>query len=197
MATTSSADESPSTTWDKTTTARLSLRRPALKDLALLHERLFADPRTWRLDSALRGGAEADTARGLHVLMERWEHDGLSSWVLRDRDSDELVGLGGCSILRSGVAWNLAFRVWPERWGKGLGREVAVAAISAAQQVRPDLPVSAVVLDSNVPSLRVIEQAGLAESGRADDTDADGRPSQVVLFTDRSVSADVTRQLLH
>jgi len=148
-----------------TATGRLSLRAPVRDDALALHERVWSDPRTWRLDPALRSGTVADTARHLDLHIERWRRDGLGSWVLReagDRSGDP-IGLAGCSVLRSGLAWNLAFRLQPACWGRGLAQEVSVAAIAAARRVRPDLPVTAVVAGTNAPSLRVLERSGLVK----------------------------------
>lgn len=190
------SDQTPKGPLQDAVTARLRLRRPTPDDAAVLHERVVADPSTWQLDSTLRGGSASDTARGLQWHVDRWHLDGLGAWVVREHQDAGPIGLGGCSVLRSGLAWNLAFRIWPERWGRGFGLEVAVAAITAAQHIRPDLPVTAVVLHSNTPSLRVLERSGLAEIGRARDSQADDTTSQLILFADRALPPDVAHQLL-
>lgn len=179
-------------------TARLGLRRPTPADAAVLHERVMSDPRTWALDPALRTGGAPETARVLRGQVQRWHRDGLGSWVLRELDGagrpGEVVGVGGCS-LPTPRAWNLAFRLRPEVWGRGYGREVAAAAVAAAHRVRPDLPVTAVVLAANAPSRRVVLGAGLAEVGRAPDARG-APPSPVCLHADRPLGAELVEALL-
>lgn len=182
---------------DNAATARLRLRRPGADDASLVHERVVADSRTWELDPTLRGGSPQDTAQGLRWHADRWRADGLGAWVVREHHDDDPIGLGGCSILRSGLAWNLAFRIWPERWGRGFGLELAAAAVAAAQQVRPDLPVTAVALHSNTPSLLVLERAGLHEVGRAPDPHAHEPTLKLVLWADRTLPPAEALTLLH
>lgn len=79
-----------------------------------------------------------------------------------------LVGIGGCSIAH-GSCWNLGFRLAPQHWGRGCARELAAAAVVAARLVRPDLPVTARLLESNVPSRRTVEGAGLQLRWRGPD----------------------------
>ena len=179
------------------TSARLSLRAPVVDDTAVLHEHAFADPRTWRLDAALRPGSVDDTARMVRVQVERWRACGLGSWVLRELDgggAGEPVGIGGCS-LPTERAWNLALRLRPAVWGRGYGREVAAAAIAAAHRVRPDLPVTAVAVAANEPSRRAVERAGLTEVRRCPDPRGLSA-SPVVLYADRSLAEDLVRALL-
>ncbi|WP_299034132.1 GNAT family N-acetyltransferase [uncultured Pseudokineococcus sp.] len=179
------------------TTARLGLRAPVAEDAGVLHERVMTDPRTWELDAALRPGAAVEVAEQLRTQVERWRRHGLGSWVVRELagpGAGAPVGIGGCS-LPTDRAWNLAFRLRPAVWGRGYGVELAVAALTAAHRVRPDLPVTAVAVEANAPSRRVLERSGLVEVARAPDPRGLS-PSPVCLHADRPLPQELVQALL-
>ncbi len=170
-----------------TRTARLRLRRPVEEDLEELYA-LYADPLVWQADPVSRHEAPADTAAMLARWQGAWDRDGLGMWVARDEAG--LVGIGGCSV-RLGVAWNLGFRLAPSRWGQGYAAELDAAAMSAARQVRPGLPVTAYLLEGNDRSRRATERTGLALVWRGRDAGNPDPDAVRLLYADAVLTSDV------
>ena len=163
-----------------------TLDRPALGDLDDVFE-IYSDPRVWshfpsgRITT--REGAEA-------FLLSRiagWETDGLGTWIVRDSPEGPMLGNCGCSI-RKDAFWNLGYRFRPEVQGRGLATDISRLAISRAQQVRPELPVIAYLLEHNVSSRRVAEKLGLSLRHRAPDAGNPDPSAMRLVFSDRALT---------
>jgi len=169
-------------------TERLTLMRPTCEDLDEVHQ-LYADPGVWEHFPSLRHIDRAQTAEHLRREQHSWDEVGLGSWIARTPAPDgpgELVGVGGCN-LRSGIAWNLGYRLARHAWGHGYAQEIIAAAQVAAAQVHPDLPVTAYLLEHNVGSKRAAERAGLHLVWRGVDV-GNPDPSAVrLVYADRTL----------
>lgn len=139
-------------------TQRLDLRAVAPEDADVLHP-LLSDPELWHHEPAARHTDLDQTRRWATLAAQRWR-DGLSYWVVRTLDGDEVVGHGGAQ-LHDGTHWNLAYRFATAAHGHGYAAELAVAARDAAIAVAPRLPVIAWIDPSNTASRRVAERIGL------------------------------------
>jgi len=169
-------------------TARLTLTRPTCGDLDEVHQ-LYADPGVWEHFPSLRHTDRAQTEEHLRRQQRSWDADGLGSWIVRTPAPDgpgEFIGVGGCNV-RSGIAWNLGYRLARHAWGHRYAQEIIAAARAAAAQVHPKLPVTAYLLEHNVGSKRAAERAGLhlvwrgADAGNPD-------PSAVrLVYSDRAL----------
>jgi RimJ/RimL family protein N-acetyltransferase len=141
--------------------------RMKLEPLALVHTdeltRLLGDPRVARTLTPDGRPAARDTvvawtmANAVH-----WQRHGFGLWLLRDRQTGEMVGRGGLQYTYAAglndveVAWAIV----PERWGEGLATEMARAAIEAAFGTL-ELPwIVALTLPGNAASRRVMEKTG-------------------------------------
>ena len=169
-----------------TRTERLQLDPPSPKDLDDLH-RLYSDARTW---THLPSGRFADlaTTRGaLERWLDDWREQGLGAWVVRE--NGEVVGHGGCAV-RQDAFWNLGYRFAPEAQGRGLATEVACAAVAAAREARPELPVVAYLLEHNRASAAVAEKVGLTLRHRGPDA-GNADPSAVrLVLADRELGEE-------
>lgn len=136
-----------------------------------MHEEPYADANAF-----LAVGAE---------WVEAWADGGPSYWLAVDRASGEPVGVGGIRrlVFRGRAYANLYYRLDPAARGRGLGREIATAAVAYGQEWWPDLATTARVAAANEPSRRVARAAGLREIGpwRAPD-DVEDQPAPI-LFT--------------
>ncbi|WP_323742291.1 GNAT family N-acetyltransferase [Microbacterium sp. UFMG61] len=119
-----------------TFTERLRLSHAVASDL----DEVFAiqsDPRVWTHYPSLRHTDRAQTVE----MIERWERSwgdaGLGSWVARLRDTGEVVGNGGCTLL-GGEVWNIGYRIAGDHYGQGLATELARAGVAAARRIAPD-----------------------------------------------------------
>lgn len=167
---------------DDTFTERLRLSRPDASDL----DDVFAiqrDLRVWTHYPSLRHTDPAQTVEMMQRWQRSWDQAGLGSWVVRLRDSDEVVGNGGCTLL-GGAVWNVGYRIAADHHGQGLATELAQAGIDAARAIAPARPVVAYLVEHNRASAHVAEKLGLRLVHRAPDA---GNPDPGVM---RLVYAD-------
>lgn len=126
---------------------------------------LTLDPRVYR---TLWPWSEPPTRRDVRAsLVDKrghWERHGFGLWLLRDRSTGEMVGRGGLQYTDAigGYAVEAAWAVVPERWGHGLGTELARASVRVAFDSLGLEEVIAITLPTNIASRRVMEKAGFA-----------------------------------
>lgn len=169
-------------------TARLDLAEVTEDDLDDLHA-LSADPRVWEHFPSGRHLDRGATAKQLVMFRNSWDEAGLGYWTARLRQSAEFVGAGGCA-LRRGAAWNVYYRIRPEAQGHGYASEMVEAALKAAREVRPDLPITAFLLEHNVASRRTAERAGLQLAWRGPDAGNPDPHAVRLVYTDRPLTDD-------
>ena len=91
-----------------------------------------------------------------------WERWGFGLWLLRDRQTSEVVGRGGLQWARPRELpyVEAAWAIVPERWGQGLATELARASVRVGfDQLELD-ELIALTLTNNQASRRVIEKTG-------------------------------------
>ena len=167
-------------------TSRLRLARPTDADLDVLFA-ISTDPRVWRHYPSLRHVAPEETAAMMARWESSWERSGLGPWSIRVRETDELIGYGGCTLL-GGEVWNLGYRLSADDHGNGYATEVSLAAVERARVVGPDHPVIAYLVEHNCASARVAEKVGLHLVHRAPDA---GNPDPSVwrlIYADRPLT---------
>lgn len=170
-----------------TLTPRLRLSRPTDADLGVLHA-ISADPRVWTHYPSLRPTEQAQTASIMTFWDASWTDAGLGAWAVRLRRTDELIGYGGCTVLR-GMVWNLGYRLSADHHGHGYATELSLAAVAQARIVDPERPVIAFLVEHNRASARVAEKVGLDLVYRAPDA---GNPDPSVwrlVYADRPLAA--------
>lgn len=179
------------------TTRRLALHVPTAADVVELHE-LYVDPRVWHDDPITRHVTSEQTERMVERWRAGWRRDGFGFWVARGTQPDnagQLVGIGGCS-LRYGLAWNLGYRLSPPFWRQGYAQEINTAALAAARDLRPDLLMTAYLLEGNTRSRRTTERAGLHLIWRGPDA-GNPDPSAIrLLYADRDLPPDTVERLV-
>jgi RimJ/RimL family protein N-acetyltransferase len=149
------------------TVERVETERMILERLRIEHApeqlRLLLDP---RVSTTLwpRGQAptEADVLDGLAAKIDHWERHGFGMWLLRDRETREMVGRGGLQYTYTAGLNDVeaAWAIVPERWGQGLATELAHACVEAAFGQLGLLEIVAFTLPDNHASRRVMEKAG-------------------------------------
>jgi RimJ/RimL family protein N-acetyltransferase len=179
-------------TLDPVRTERLVLTRPADDDLDDVFA-LYSDPAVWEHFPLRRHTHRGATEDLLAHVEESWQVIGLGSWVARDLEG-RLVGVGGCD-LRLGLAWNLSYRLVRDSWGRGLAQEIIGAALPAAERVRPDLAVTAYLLEHNARSRAAAERAGLDLVWTGPDAGNPDPAAVRLLYADRPLSRIVLREL--
>lgn len=160
--------------------------RPTPADIPALHA-LYSDSRVWEHLPSGRFTEVAQTERMVDGWIEGWDRDGLSSWVLRDADTGELLGNGGCSLRRD-TFWNLGYRLVPEAQGRGVATWVSREALEAAHVAEPGVPVVAYLLEHNAASARVAAKVGLTVVHRGPDAGNPDPAAIRLVFADRALS---------
>ncbi|SDQ24101.1 Protein N-acetyltransferase, RimJ/RimL family [Curtobacterium sp. UNCCL20] len=122
---------------------------------------VFSDARTWtHLPTGRHTVKDASVDLVQRKIGGRARH-GLGSWAVRSAADHVFLGVGGVDMTAAGV-WNLGYRLRPESWGNGYATEIARAAVSAAHEIAPVVPITGRVLTNNPASAAVLERAGLS-----------------------------------
>ena len=149
------------------TIERIETERMILERLRLEHAadqlRLLLDP---RVSATLwpRAGipTETDVLEGLAAKVDHWDRHGFGMWLLRDRETGEMVGRGGLQYTYTAGLNDVeaGWAVVPGRWGQGLATELAHACVEIAFEQLGLLELVAFTLPDNTASRRVMEKAG-------------------------------------
>ena len=140
-------------------TDRLLLTPLTPTDIDDVHA-LFSDARTWQHLPSGRHVARSSSVDLVQRKIGGRARHGLGSWAVRMLDH-VFVGVGGVDMTAGGV-WNLGYRLAPAAWGQGFASEIALAAVRAAAETAPDIPVTGRVLTNNPASAAVLRRAGLS-----------------------------------
>ena len=104
------------------------LDRPTRGDI----HAIYSDPRVWKHLPSGRFSDLSQTERMVNGWIGGWTRDHLSSWVLRDEETGDVIGNAGCSLRRN-TFWNLGYRLTPEAQGRGHAAWASREAVDAAQ----------------------------------------------------------------
>ena len=127
----------------------------------------------WLLHSDLRtntynpAGPMIDRSQAEEQAREwatNWKADGHGYWALEELHVPGVViGFGGIRAAnwRGRQVYNLAYRLAPKVWGKGLAGELVVAAVERWHELGERLPLVAYTTAENVPSQKTALKGGL------------------------------------
>lgn len=162
--------------WRHVRTERLWLDEPADGDADALFA-IHADPASWRHFPSGRVTDRRAGATMVGASRRRFERDGLAYWSVRDEEGGPVVGRGGCMVPDEALGgrgwWNLYYRFDRRVVGRGYAAEMGRSAIESANDVAPERPVLAYLLEHNVACRRTAERLGLTLIWRGPD---DGNP---------------------
>lgn len=177
-----------------TDTDRLRLTAVHADDVDELHA-LHADERVWTHFPSGRHTSREQTARQAADFAADWLRDGLGYWTARRRDDGAFVGIGGVRLRPAGVL-NLYYRLVPEQQGHGFAAELGRAALAAAAQHLPDVPVTAFLLEHNTASRATAEKVGLRLVWRGPDAGNPDPHAVRLVLADRELSDTVLGRLV-
>ncbi|TMS00258.1 GNAT family N-acetyltransferase [Nonomuraea basaltis] len=135
------------------------LSRVTADDLPAVHE-LHSDPRT-SVYSPAGPSPDLESSRAmLDLWLADWDERGLGYWAVRLLGETRVIGFGGLrrAIVDRGEVLNLYYRFRPSAWGHGYALELVEAALRVGEGLGQ---VVAVIRDTNAPSRRVAERAGM------------------------------------
>lgn len=163
-------------------TDRLVLSAASVNDVDALFP-ITSDPEGWHHAPDGRHRDEQTTRDWLARAADRWVVDGLSYWIVRRREDEQTIGVGGVQRQVTGN-WNLYYRLATHAWGHGYAVELARAGLVAAHARDSSVAVIAWALEHHVSSRRVAERAGLRDYGaHVDPSDGTVR----LAFADRDI----------
>ena len=109
--------------------------------------------------------SERDVLISVQDKERHWERYGFGMWLMRDRETGEMVGRGGLQwtfyvpdLDEVEVGWSVV----PERWNQGLATELALASADVAFGELELDQIVAFTTPDNVASRRVMEKAGFS-----------------------------------
>jgi RimJ/RimL family protein N-acetyltransferase len=132
-------------------------------DQAPEHLRLLLDPRVFAtLWPRVESPTEAEVLDGIAAKVEHWERHGFGMWLLRDRETGEMVGRGGLQYTYTAGLNDIeaGWAIVPERWGQGLATELARACVEVGFEHLDLFEIIAFTQPTNLASRRVMEKAG-------------------------------------
>jgi [ribosomal protein S5]-alanine N-acetyltransferase len=149
------------------TIERFETERMVLERLRIDHapelSRLLRDPRVAAtLSPTGAPPSEPEVVALLEAKVEHWDRHRFGMWLMRDRETGEMVGRGGLQYTYTAGLHDVeaAWAVAPERWGQGLATELAHACVEVGSEQLGLLEIVAFTLPDNVASRRVMEKAG-------------------------------------
>ena len=149
------------------TIERIETERMVLERLRLDHGpeqlRLLLDRRVnATLWPQARPPTAADVLDGLAAKAQHWDLHGFGMWLLRDRETGEMVGRGGLQYTYTAGLHDVeaGWAIVPERWGQGLATELAHACVGVGFDHVGLRQIVAFTLPTNLASRRVMEKAG-------------------------------------
>jgi RimJ/RimL family protein N-acetyltransferase len=161
-------------------TEHLRLRRPVYADLPAFTE-LHSDPRTYAHAPASMPTPEQCRERLASYVLD-WKELGFGYLAVEERATGRLVGWGGVRLTMEPRTLNLYYRLAHDALGRGYGRELAGAIVSAVREELPDHTVRATIKRHNHASMATALGAGLVEVGeRRHPEDGPDDPPSVVL----------------
>ncbi len=154
-------------TWERVETPRLILERlrPAHADELY---GLLSDPRVARtLFPTALPPSEIELLQNHAAKIAHWERFGFGVWLLRDKETGEMVGRGGLqhTFVAGSNEVEVGWAIVPERWGEGLATELAVASVELAFNELGLHEIVAFSLPHNGASRRVMEKTGFEFQG--------------------------------
>jgi ribosomal-protein-alanine N-acetyltransferase len=139
-------------------TARLVLRPLRPDDLEPLHAEVGSDAEvTWDH----RAHSLEETRAALDGKLRHAREHGFGMLAVVERDGGRLLGYGGLQHLEGGPEVEVGYYLGRRGWGRGLGSEVARAAVDHGFADLGLERIVAVVRPENAASQRVLGKAGL------------------------------------
>lgn len=118
---------------------------------------LFVNP---EVRTYLGGVRDRDTVKSILDEMLAPEDDSCN-WVVREKETQEFIGLMTLDLHHEGVDQELSYQFLPEWWGQGYATEAAAVIIDYALK---ELQLPALVAETqsaNTPSCRLLEKLGM------------------------------------
>ena len=141
------------------TTERLRLRAFRATDVEP-YVALMADPEVTRYLADLRPLTRDEAWRQLAIFIGHWVLRGFGLWAVEERASGEFLGRIGCLEPAGWPAFEIAYTLRRESWGRGYAREGAAAALAFACDTLRREEIASLIRPQNRASIRVATVLG-------------------------------------
>ncbi len=121
---------------------------------------LVGDPEVTRHLGDGRALTPADAWRQMAMFAGHWTLRGFGVWAVEERATGRFVGRIGCFEPEGWPAFEIAYTLSPEVWGRGYAVEGARAALEYAHRVLGRRGVTSVIRPGNARSIRVATRLG-------------------------------------
>lgn len=155
-------------------------------DLDAVHA-IYSNPGTWTHLPSGRHTDISQTRTKFDEWNESWNTHSLGPWIVRDTETNQVLGMVGCSVQRNAF-WNLGYRLSPNAQGRGVASRVAELAVRKANETNPDLPVIAYLLEHNTASAQVAQRIGLTLEDRCSDAGNPDPEAVRLIYSDRPLT---------
>jgi RimJ/RimL family protein N-acetyltransferase len=148
------------------TTERLRIRLLHEDDLDALY-RIYGDPEAMRyVGSTGQARTREQTGRNLTQFIADRKKHGYGLWATDLRESGEMIGMCGLlPVEGKGPDVEVVYMLEQPAWGKGYATEMARACLEAGFDSFGLERIIALAYPENVPSVRVMQKAGMQPAG--------------------------------
>jgi RimJ/RimL family protein N-acetyltransferase len=164
----------------KTTSSRLPHLHTDRLDLSAAKLADISDLYVFLGDSAAMRFTHCDeslVACRKRVLVHEWfrRRDGFAPWVVRLRETGDIIGWGGLYTDPFDPGWGpeLGYYLAPKVWGQGIGRELANAALAYARNRTAISRLTAFAHPENVASRKLLLGLGFGAVGFVEEMNRD------------------------
>ncbi|HEY9427236.1 MAG TPA: GNAT family N-acetyltransferase [Gemmatimonadaceae bacterium] len=98
--------------------------------------------------------------RQMAMFAGHWVLRGFGLWAVEERSTGRFIGRIGCLEPEGFPAFEIAYTLAPEAWGKGYAREGAGAALCYARDVLGRTAITSIIRPANTASIRVAQALG-------------------------------------
>jgi RimJ/RimL family protein N-acetyltransferase len=141
------------------TTERLLLRGFAPEDVEP-YVAMMANADVTRYLGDGRPLSRDDAWRQLAMLAGHWVLRGFGLWAVEEQATGRFIGRIGCLEPAGHPAFEIAYTLAPDAWGKGYAREGAAAALRFARETLKRTAITSIIRPANVASIHVAESLG-------------------------------------
>lgn len=143
-------------------TTRLILRPFKVSDFADYHRQLTSDVEVMRNLLPGKALSREEAELFFNRFFEHWKVHQFGVWILRDKESGELIG-------QCGLRWcykyspeiEMVYAIAKSHWGKGIACEAALASIRYGFEQLNSNKIMAIAAPTNLASQRVMQKIGL------------------------------------
>ena len=141
-------------------TARLRLRTWRDDDIDAM-ARINADPAFTRyLTPDGQPFTRTQSEEALARWRAHWDEHGFGLWAVEERATGQFLGRIGCLEPEGFPAFEIAYTLAREAWGRGFAREGAAAALRFARETLGRTAIASIIRPANVASIRVAQSLG-------------------------------------